>query len=314
MAGRRDSGRYGVKPVAISYHVGFADDPPFTEQEIRKIEDDKRLQGRYNDHCHRLIDMFDDKIFLADSFGFVASLIAGGPLQSPCPRFRYEYESELNESLSLPERIKRINVRLHDASLTFRADITALHTLSGLLLSRGPDNLIPPELDTPEVLYRAFRKSSHGRYDKELGFRSSRQPFTTPSNYDGPLRESPLVTYDILKNHCEGSKPSDLIAMSDSPARILSFIKKTWKGDMEGDIIAVINVSKLLAMRVLFNRTTTLCDKLGIEAWSPVRQNGLSWVNRSYWVAYRWVPAECIEFYISIAALKKACNQQVIGK
>jgi hypothetical protein len=102
--------------------------------------------------------------------------------------------------------------------------------------------------------------------------------------------------------------------MSDSTARVSGFTEHCDFKDLEGDVIAVIDVSKLLAMRVLFSRTTTLCDKLGIEAWSRSRSNGLSWVNRNYSVAYRWVPAECIEFRISVASLRSACKEHGIGK
>ncbi|KAJ5100493.1 hypothetical protein N7456_006545 [Penicillium angulare] len=314
MTKRRIPQRYGVKPVQIVRRLQFVEDPPFTEQEKRENENMERLQERYNGFCQRLIDMLDDKIFLAESLGLVTSLITGGSLQSPCSTLEYNFESDLNKNRTLPEMNEKMQVRLADSSLTFQADITTLHALNNLLLSRASENYVQPEPNTPEILYRAFRTGSYSRFDKDLGFRSSRQPLTPPSNYDGPLEESSLVTYDILKNHCEGTKPSDLIAMSDSPARILKFVKAWDFKDMEGNMIAVINVSKLLAMRVLFNRTTTLCKKLGIEPWSRTSENGLSWVNRNYWVAYRWVPAECIEFCISIDALQEACNKKLIGK
>jgi hypothetical protein len=79
-------------------------------------------------------------------------------------------------------------------------------------------------------------------------------------------------------------------------------------------MIAVIDVSKLLAMRVLFCRTTTLAAKLGMGTWTPSRMNGLNWANPNYWVAYRWIPAECIEFCISMKSLRRACEEQNIGK
>lgn len=73
---------------------------------------------------------------------------------------------------------------------------------------------------------------------------------------------------------------------------------------MRGDVIVVINVSKLLATRVLFSRATTLAQKLDIEVWAPSRLKGLYWANANYWVAYRWIPAESTEFYISVSFLR----------
>jgi hypothetical protein len=98
--------------------------------------------------------------------------------------------------------------------------------------------------------------------------------------------------------------------MSDSPERILQFVKHPSFKDLEGDIIAFINVKKLRAMKVLFNRTTTLAERLGIEAWARSRQRGISYINRNYWVAYRWVPAECIELYISVQSLRNTFTKQ----
>ena len=40
---------------------------------------------------------------------------------------------------------------------------------------------------------------------------------------------------------------------------------------------------------------------------------GVQYANPNYWVAYRWVPAECIEFYISLSFLRKACEIRGIG-
>ena len=307
--------KYGVRPVDVkrAFYIGIKD-KPLTEEQKRQNQDKKRnaqLQEEYNDQRQRLVNILDDKIFLADSLALIASQLLGGGLH--VPRQRLEYE-EANEDLPLSEKKRNIGNRLTDAGLTLPADIKTLNTLSKVLLSQNFENLNRPEPNTPDIFYRAIRSDSHGRYDKHLGFRSSRQPFTLPPNHGGPLHESSLVDKDILKNHCEGNRPSDLIAMSDSPARILRLIKHWDFDDLKGDMIAVINVSKLLAMRVLFNRATTLAKKMDIETWAPSRTRGLSWVNPNYWVAYRWVPAECIEFCISVASLRSACKEHDIGK
>ncbi|KAE8376650.1 hypothetical protein BDV26DRAFT_231146 [Aspergillus bertholletiae] len=76
--------------------------------------------------------------------------------------------------------------------------------------------------------------------------------------YGGGLLVAPncgLVDETTSRNHCEKLGPSDLIALSDSPSRVINFTKD-WSTGRKS--IAVIDVSKLLAMGVLFNRTTTL--------------------------------------------------------
>lgn len=307
------SKKYGLRPITIPRWKYSDKRKPLTEGQKRQNRENERntqLQEEYNDLRQSLINVLDDKIFLADSLGLIASQISRRALD--VPRQSLEYE-EVNEELPLSERKRNIRSRLIDASLTLPTDMKILSTLNQVLLSRSFGRLDQPEPNTPDILYRVIQSNSHSRYDERLGFRSSRQPFTLPSDHGGPLHESSLVDKDILKNHCEGNRPSDLIAMSDSPARILRFIKGWGFNDRRGEIIAVIDVSKLLAMRVLFSRTTTLAERLGVESWARSRNKGLKWINPNYWVAYRWVPAECIDC-ISVESLESACNEHGIGK
>ncbi|OKO96498.1 hypothetical protein PENSUB_10673 [Penicillium subrubescens] len=48
--------------------------------------------------------------------------------------------------------------------------------------------------------------------------------------------------------------------------------------------------------------------------WTPYRMNGLNWPNSNYWVAYRWIPAECIEFCISMESLQRACKEKNLNE
>lgn len=69
----------------------------------------------------------------------------------------------------------------------------------------------------------SFGKQCHSRYDRNLGFRSSRQPLTSSEHHHECTPDtSSLVDKETLRNHCEGNQPTDLIALSDSPSRILS--------------------------------------------------------------------------------------------
>ncbi|KAB8257963.1 hypothetical protein BDV32DRAFT_76654 [Aspergillus pseudonomiae] len=136
----------------------------------------------------------------------------------------------------------------------------------------------------------------------------------SPCHHKGTLCDSLLVNEEVLRTYCERSQPSDLIAMSDSPARILRIVARWGSSYERGDMIAVINPSKLLAFKVLFNRTTTLAEELRVDLWAKDRATGLQWANKNYWVAYRWIPAECIEFCISPTSLTRACETHKIGR
>jgi hypothetical protein len=315
MADRDPTKRYEIRPVDIkrSFFLGFRD-KPLTEEKIRQNQDNKcniRLQENYNNECRRLVHTLDDKTFVTDSLALMVSQLSGEVLH--ISNHGLEYEEE-NQDVLLLERIGHLKTRLADARLTLPTDIITLNYISRLFLSQTSKLSNQPESDTPDIFYRAIRSDSNSRFDKQLGFRSSRQPFTLPSNHGGPLCESLLVDKDILTNHLEGNQPSDLIAMSDSPARILRLIKSRGFNNRKVDVIAVINVKKLLAMKVLFNRTTTLAERLDVETWAPSRPRGVNYANSNYWVAYRWVPAECIQSYISVASLRNACIKHEIGE
>lgn len=314
MVDRELNKRYGVRPVDIKRpsYIGFAG-KPLTAEQIRKNQIKKRdiqWQENFNNECRCLIHTLDDKKFVADSLALMISQLSGEEFHISGRGLEYEEE---NENIPLTERRRNLRTRLADARLTLPTDIITLNSITSLL-SQTSTVSNWPESDTPEIFFRAIRSGSKTRFDKQLGFRSSRQPFTLPSNHSGPLCESSLVDKVSLVNQCEGDQPSDLIAMSDSPARILRFIKSWDFDDLRGEMIAVINVKKLLVMKVLFNRTTTLAKRLGMKTWAPSQPRGIKWANPNYWVAYRWIPADCIQSYVSVESLRRACIGHEIGK
>lgn len=141
----------------------------------------------------------------------------------------------------MSDEIKIVKTRLRDASLAHQNDRESLHMLGRFLRDRTysrPKDY--PESDTPELLYRAFKGRCHGRHDQDLGFRSSNQHLTSPSYHNGTLLDSSLVDKDTLRNQCEGDQPSDIIALSDSPSRILKIIGGWNRCHRNG--IAVISV------------------------------------------------------------------------
>jgi hypothetical protein len=301
-------------PVVRRQYTGFHDEPLTEErkEQNRTWKRNANLGKELNSIQLKLCHLLDDKIFVAESLNYVASRTTGIRVQSA--RSKLEH-TETGEGLAWSEKIRIAKTRLRDANLGYQNDLETLQMLNRFLIDRTigrPRDY--PELDTPEYLYRAFKGGCRGRHSAELGFRSSNQPLTPPSYHHGTLVDSSLVDKDALRNQCEGSQPSDLIALSDSPSRVLKIIRRWDYRDRAGDMIAVINVSKLLAMGVLFNRTTTLAKSLGMKLWAECKPTGLQFANPNYWVAYRWIPAECIELYISEPFLREACDSRGIGE
>jgi hypothetical protein len=169
MAGHELTKRYGVRPVHVNnkHYEGFADEP-LTEGQIRENLDNEhnaRLQKQHNHLCRRLIHVLDDKIFVADSLRFVASLVTGQALEVPPQRLEYE---EANEALLLPEKEKIMRVRLTDANLTLPSDIRTLKTFNKLLLSKNSDPLIQPKPNTLDIFIGPFSQAAIVNMTKTL--------------------------------------------------------------------------------------------------------------------------------------------------
>lgn len=189
--------RYGLQPVR-AFRIIPLDDGDLTEEDrewYRQAENRYRLTQQYNESRESLVRLLDDKIFVAESLRFVTSKITGIEVNSVTPKLQYE---ETDSELSLSEKIKNIKVRKKDATLTNSVDIESLRMLNETLISRNLASLKePPEPDTPEILYRAFRDGAHTRHDRMLGFRCSRQPISGPASPKGSLREM-----QSIRSHC----------------------------------------------------------------------------------------------------------------
>ncbi|KAI9933663.1 hypothetical protein MW887_008136 [Aspergillus wentii] len=308
--------KYGLQLVEKIYFLPISG--PNSTKLTEETKEKNRLQARekyslkeYNKLQQELRCLLDDNIFISESINFLASKITGIPGDGLRPEFE---DAEIIRGLSFEEKTKIVKIRLWDARLSYSMNVNTLRMLSKAFISQELGQPREPEPDTPEILYRLFTSGDHTRHSKDLGFRCSNQSLTSPVYRNGTLVDSNLVDEAALRNQCKGGNPSDLIALSDSPSRIFNLIKGWSLSAKEGDKIAVISVSKLLAMGVLINRTTTLAESLNMPLRRGNQPDGLEYANLNYWVAHRWIPAECIESYISISLLQKACASRGINK
>jgi len=296
--------------------VGLEGTEP-TEQAKQVVRDyNNRVKARTDleKSSRELCRLLEDQLFIIASISYLTFLISGNiPLRPPTSVDDLQYGEEIYPQTNDEEQ-RNTAARKKDVMLSRSNLMCALHGLASALLYR-PIDAQYEELDTPELLFRAFKSNSHTHHSKELGFRCSDQVLTPPDYEAKTLQYSSMINLETFRDHCENTvKPSSLIAMSDSPIRILN-ITRTWDfKHMEGDIIAVINTTKLLGTGVLFNRTTTLAKHFGVQLRTATNPGGLHYANPNYWVAYRWIPAECIERYVSISTLRGLCEKKGIGK
>lgn len=313
--------RYGLRsPKTISKptraNIVGKPTPPPSQEEIERCNNAREVATTakaLNESSMKLSRLLDEQVFIAESLSFLTS-------KMPRPEHRptqghgsrdLDYGDDMNYNTD--EERRSLAARTRDALLTRDVLLSTLRALSSLVLNMPPSPSTPgfPEDHTPAFFLRAFKSSNHSPHDKIFGFRSSKQPSTPPDYRASTLKESSYLNARMFRNHCEKTEhPSDLIAISDSPARILKFVIRWDFKDMEGKVIAVISASKLQRMGVLFNRTTTLARHLEIPI---TRSERVEYVHENYWVAYRWIPVECIERYLTLSDLIEICARRGIG-
>ena len=203
--------------------------------------------------------------------------------------------------LELEEERRTLSTRKKDVELFYYS--LALPQLQPLISMTLEAALLPARLpagDMPGFFLRLVLPKSATRYNEHLGFRCGNSPEAEPDYHADELRCSLYFTYAKLKAHCDSQRTySDFISMLDSPQRLFKFIQAQNFADLGCSYIAVINTSKLLRMRVLFDRTTTLASHASMAR--P------EFAHTNFWVAYRWIPAECIECFVTLKGFDKMC-------
>ncbi|KAH9889693.1 hypothetical protein F4778DRAFT_386864 [Xylariomycetidae sp. FL2044] len=253
--------------------------------------------------------LLDERALAAESLAFLALKIAGmhtleltyKPLGDP------DESIVGSEQLETERRIMKEREKEARAALSLLLDV--IRVISNRLIAtvssaEHPDS---PEHDTPRILFRALRGAAHCRHSEHLGIHCSQRPYPPPDYESRTLEESPHLGPGDLRNHCKGKEPTNLIAMSDSPRRIFRMTTHPeLKSRDEQVAVAVISTTFLIRMGVLFNRTTTLAKKFP-------RERRPQFACDNYWVAYRWIPAQCIVRYISLEDLRGICDKKGMG-
>lgn len=312
------AGPYGLGPLSHDFHchvVRLRGHRPLTTEDF---EFNRRQDvAREIRHARTALSKsLNDQTFIIQSLSFLVHKAAGGYHGEHHQMHRRDQSYEdVDRALNAEEERRSIAVRQRDVDLTRPALLSTLNFLASSIKVHTASRITGdiPENGAPECFLHAWRPSSHTFHDDKLGIRST--DLLTPPEYDAPtLRESSNLSADGLRNHCEGSEPSCFISLSDSPGRTHKWIASTWQfKDIDRGMVAIVNTSKLLEMGVLCNRTTTLALRLSMPLWKADPNKGLSYANENFWVAYRWIPEECMEYYISSAYFLRFCHQQGIG-
>lgn len=156
----------------------------------------------------------------------------------------------------------------------------------------------------PQMLLRACSLArSHSPHSDEFGFQSSGFGFCRPKESVEALIESGILSKTSLRNHCEGvATPSYWVSLTDNPQWLLkkSALCKAPYNENDERCIAFINVEKLNRMGIIYQRSDLLALQAKILVYSKSNESGVMFTSVDHWLAYAWIPPQCIERVTSL--------------
>lgn len=217
-------------------------------------------------------------------------------------------------SRTVHDEIERLEAQQKDTCSTVKRLLDLQRSLARYLIGSHtdyiPDVQIPSNpFSTPRWLLRAFHGKSYCQYS-EIGILSSGYMLSNPGLSFDDLIQTQDFSETSLRNHCGGSKHTPFISMADDPAWLLHFVKslsfpKTTR-------IAFINVKKLELMGVLHGQARAWAMKAGADSYSSKNQDGIHYLGPTYWLAYSWIPSQCIDNVWSLDDFRQVCSESRI--
>ena len=233
------------------------------------------------------------------------------------PSYRAHHVERLQPSTALNIDVQTEIASLHTLLEEHGPVLQLLLNLQDAL-SRYQLGPIPPSLPLPrtkcdpflepQMLMRAFLEGqSHTYWDNDLGFRSSGYRKCRPvKDIEAMIKEGVLNTKS-MRNHCEGEpEPSHWISMTDNPQWLMER-SLLCRGDIQRydkRRVAFVNVEKLNRMGVIFQRSDLLALQANIAVYSTSNQQGVKYTSVDHWLAFSWIPPQCIERIVSLRSFR----------
>ena len=164
----------------------------------------------------------------------------------------------------------------------------------------------------PRWLLRAFHDDSHCHCDHQIGILSSGYMWSDPRLSFDDLITAQVISEISLRDHCRGTEPTPFISMAEDAAWWLDFVKslsfpKTTR-------IAFINVKKLELTGVVHGLGSSWAMKAGAELYSAKNRDGIHYLGPTHWLAYGWIPVQCIDDIWSLSDFRQVCNEPGISE
>jgi hypothetical protein len=163
------------------------------------------------------------------------------------------------------------------------------------------------------ILLRVFYDKSFCRYDPSLGILSSNFAACKPVKCIDDLKTRAELSESTLRNHCGGSGATSFISMTNNVGSLFRYIRGHWK-DRDSDprssaMVALVSKEKLDYMEIICATSRSLVENVGVTCWSPTNQDGVCYASNEHFMAYGWIPLQCIEEVISLTRFERICSR-----
>lgn len=165
----------------------------------------------------------------------------------------------------------------------------------------------------PCTLVRLWVDKSHTPYSAELGFRCAGWKSCDHSGSLQNLEDKKILTKESLQNHCEnGRDPSVWISLSNDASWVLWYAttRRFWKA--KGCRVAIISADKLDRCNVPWDRSDTLVERTGGNVYCRAYPYGVKFAWPKHFLAYGWIPAQCILATFTFEHFHQLCNDRNI--
>lgn len=268
-----------------------------TERDVQMWNQDHR-------RLYRAVAALDDYRFLVTKLRQHLRLLPGLDAVSRARGFDMTVEAKLDHLAMLStwtEQILRVLRVLLDLQVAGVPD----------MFPRTSVNPFKPEL----TLMRIWHNESHTLYTDDLGFRCSDWRRVRPLHSYETLTSNKAWLEGSLRTHTELTDASSWISLTNSVNWVLRHAKRWRARDSDSDCrVAVLSVAKMDRLGVLWDRSDRLVHAAGAERWQQYGpgENGVKYAWPDHFMAYAWIPAQCVLMVSSFDEFEHRCRDRGI--
>ncbi len=302
-ASKRDV--YGIPIISLSIPMDLHDKGEEEGARIRIRKEERKTLRAMTEYLRQLH-------YIAD---FLENWMFSNALLAKAKRFATRTDQDVKDlSRTVDGEIECLETHRKDILDRVKKLLDLQGSLAGYLIGPHTDYVpdVQPPLNpfsTPRWLLRAFHGKSFCQY-REIGILGSGYMSSNPGLSFDDLIKTQGLSETSLRNHCGGSKRTPLISMADDPAWLLHFVRSL--SFPETTRIAFINVKKLELMGVLHGQARFWAMKVGAESYSAKNQYGVHYLGPTHWLAYGWIPSQCIDDVWSLNDFRQVCSESGI--